>query len=100
MYTSHLYCLAVQAGFYGDGVECLISTRVVRVQSPAGSGLKNNYYSPVTFGAERGANITGEEKLFRTDPAGDCTPTTRVEIRPRRHKSRLAPQGSSTMLLN
>ena len=26
-YIAHLYCLVVQAGFYSDVVECLLSTR-------------------------------------------------------------------------
>ena len=26
-YIAHLYCLAVQAGFYSDVVECSLSTR-------------------------------------------------------------------------
>ena len=37
-YIAHLYmyCLAVQAGFYSDMVECSLSTRENLVQSPSG----------------------------------------------------------------
>ena len=31
----HLYCLAVQAGFHSDAVECSPVTQTVRVRSPA-----------------------------------------------------------------
>ena len=34
-YTIHLNCLAVQAGFYSDVVECWLATQVAWVQSPA-----------------------------------------------------------------
>ena len=34
-YMIHLYCLAVQAGFYSDVVECLPVTQTARVRSPA-----------------------------------------------------------------
>ena len=45
-YIAHLYCLAVQAGFYSDVVECSLSTRENLVRSPSGK-------KPVTFGAQR-----------------------------------------------
>ena len=35
-YIAHLYCLAVQAGFYNDVVECSLSTRENLVRSPLG----------------------------------------------------------------
>ena len=35
-YIAHLYCLAVQAGFYSDVVECSLSTRENLVRSPLG----------------------------------------------------------------
>ena len=35
-YIAHLYCLAVQAGFYSDVVECSLSTRENLVRSPSG----------------------------------------------------------------
>ena len=34
-YMMHLYCLAVQAGFYSDAVECWPVTRTARVRYPA-----------------------------------------------------------------
>ena len=33
-YMIHLYCLAVQAGFYSDAVECWPVTQTARVRSP------------------------------------------------------------------
>ena len=44
IYT-HLYSKAVQAGFYGDVVECLTATREIRVQSPSGSGPKIFFFT-------------------------------------------------------
>ena len=41
----HLYSLAVQAGFYGDAVECLTATRDTRVRSPSGSGPKIYFFT-------------------------------------------------------
>ena len=35
-YIAHLYCLAVQAGFYSDVVECSLGTRENLVRSPSG----------------------------------------------------------------
>ena len=35
-YIAHLYCFAVQAGFYSDVVECSHSTRENLVRSPSG----------------------------------------------------------------
>ena len=34
-YNTHLYCLAVQAGFYRDAVECLTATQEILVRSSA-----------------------------------------------------------------
>ena len=34
-YITHLYCLAVQAGFYSDVVECWPATQMARGRSPA-----------------------------------------------------------------
>ena len=48
-YIAHL-CLAVQAGFYSDVVECSLSTRENLVRSPSG---KKKFFSPVAF------NVTG-----------------------------------------
>ena len=36
IHVAHLYCLAVQAGFYSDVVECLLSTRENLLRSPSG----------------------------------------------------------------
>ena len=36
-YNTHLYCLAVQAGFYSDAVECLTDTQEILVRSSAGT---------------------------------------------------------------
>ena len=41
----HLYSLAVQAGFYGDAVECSTATREIRVRSPSGSGPKIFFFT-------------------------------------------------------
>ena len=35
-YYTHLYCLAVQASFYSDAVECLTATQEILVRSSAG----------------------------------------------------------------
>ena len=35
-YNIHLYCCAVEAGFYNDAVECLTVMQADRVQDPAG----------------------------------------------------------------
>ena len=36
-YNTHLYCLAVQAGFYSDAVVCLTATQEILVLSSAGT---------------------------------------------------------------
>ena len=51
-YIIHLYCLAVQAGFYSDAVECWPVTQTARVRSPA-AALVIRIFSPVTSGAQR-----------------------------------------------
>ena len=48
-YMIHLYCLAVQAGFYSDVVECLPFTQTARVRFPA-VALVIRIFSPVTSG--------------------------------------------------
>ena len=48
----HLYCLAVQAGFYSDVVECWPVTQTARVRSPA-AALVIRIFSPVIV-VERG----------------------------------------------
>ena len=37
-YISHFYCLAVEAGFYSDVVECLLVDPATWVRFPAGTG--------------------------------------------------------------
>ena len=46
-YMIHLYCLAVQASFYSDAVECWPVTQAALVQSPA-AALVIRIFSPVT----------------------------------------------------
>ena len=53
----HLYCLAVQAGFYSDVVECWPVTQTARVRSPVGENVIS-IFSPVTFGAPRWAPLS------------------------------------------
>ena len=48
----HLYCLAVQAGFYSDAVECWPVTQTARVRNPA-AALVIRIFSPVTSGVQR-----------------------------------------------
>ena len=48
----HLYCLAVQAGFYSDIVECWPVMQTAHVRSPAAALVIRNF-SPVTSGAQR-----------------------------------------------
>ena len=36
-YNAHLYCHAVQAGFYSDALECLTATQEILVRSSAGT---------------------------------------------------------------
>ena len=49
-YMIHLYCLAVQAGFYSDVVECRTLSPEDQVRSPVGK-MSFPFFSPVTFGA-------------------------------------------------
>ena len=57
----HLYCLAVQAGFYSDVVECRTLSPADRVRSPVGEKCYF-HFSTVSFGAPRWApNVTGEK---------------------------------------
>ena len=43
-------------------------------------------------------NVTGDEKIFGPDPAQDRTRDHPHKILPRRYKSRLVPQGSTSVL--
>ena len=52
-YNTHLYRLAVQAGFYSDAIECWISTQETLVRSWVGAKRLFASFSPVTFGAQR-----------------------------------------------
>ena len=51
-YMIHLYCLAVQAGFYSDMVECWPVTGTAQVWSPV-AALVIRIFSPVISGAQR-----------------------------------------------
>ena len=53
-YITLLYCLAVQAGFYSDVVECWPVTQAALVRYRA-AALVIRIFSPVTSGAQRGA---------------------------------------------
>ena len=44
-YMIHLYCLAVQAGFYSDAVECRTLSPADRVRSPAGEKYYFNFFT-------------------------------------------------------
>ena len=47
-YKTHFYCLAVEAGFYSDVVECLPLDPAAQVRFPPGAvGI---FLHPVTFG--------------------------------------------------
>ena len=46
-YIAHLYCLAVQAGFYSNVVECSFSMRENLVRSP--SGKKEFFFACYTI---------------------------------------------------
>ena len=61
----HLYCLAVQAGFYSDVVECSPVMQAIRVRSPV-AALMIRFFSPVTLAVNR--NLCGDESkvsIFR-----------------------------------
>ena len=36
-YNIHLYCLAIQTGFYSNAVECLTATQEILVRSSSGT---------------------------------------------------------------
>ena len=48
MYITHVYCLAVEAGFYSDVVECLPLDPAAQVQFPPRA--VDIFLHPVTFG--------------------------------------------------
>ena len=52
-YISHFYCLAVEAGFYSDVVECLPLNPAAQVRFPPRAvGI---FLHPVTFGGQCGS---------------------------------------------
>ena len=58
--------IAVQAGFYGDAVECLTATREIRVQSPSGSGPKIFFFTchiPMQGGRDRRSSMSAEVQV-------------------------------------
>ena len=61
-YMIHLYCLAVQAGFYSDVVECWPVKQMAWVRSPA-AALVIRILSPVTSGANMGPERLGGLRL-------------------------------------
>ena len=52
IYKIHFYCLAEEAGFYSDVVECLPVDPATWVQFPAGTGKK--YFRSTTIGTSGG----------------------------------------------
>ena len=63
-YIAHLYCLAVQAGFYSDVVECSLSTRENLVRSP--SGKKDFFFACYRIKADtKGSTITINMSICR-----------------------------------
>ena len=53
-YITHFYCLAVEAGFYSDVVECLPLDLAAQVRFPPQAvGI---FLHPVTFGGQCGAH--------------------------------------------
>ena len=45
----HLYCLAVQAGFYSDVVECRTLSPADRVRSPVGEKCYFHFFTCYTY---------------------------------------------------
>ena len=69
----HLYCLALQAGFYSDVVECKTLSPADRARSRVGEKCYFHFL-PVTSGAQRGApNVIGEKMEITFSPTGDRT---------------------------
>ena len=61
-YNTHLYRLAVQAGFYSDAIECWISTQETLVQSSVWAKRLIASFSPVTY--EKTKKKTSFASLF------------------------------------
>ena len=56
----HYYCLAVEAGFYSDVVECRTLNPADRVRSPVGEKCDLDFFSfPITFGGQCGGGSLG-----------------------------------------
>ena len=53
-YMIHFYCLAVEAGFYSDVVECLPVDPATWVRFPAGAGKIFSLYDMSTSRAKHG----------------------------------------------
>ena len=62
-YISHFYCLAVEAGFYSDVVECLPVDPATWVRFPAGAGKIFSLY-------DKSENILPAPAGNRTQVAG------------------------------
>ena len=59
-YMIHFYCLAVEAGFYSDVVECWTLNPADRVRSPDGENVILDFFSfPITFGGQCGGGSLG-----------------------------------------
>ena len=48
-YLTHLYCLAVQAGFYSDAVDCRTLSSAYRVRSSVGENIISFYLYKVRY---------------------------------------------------
>ena len=65
-YITHFYCLAVEAGFYSDVVECLPLDPAAQVRFPPRAvGI---FLHPVTFGGQCG----GPQLVFRASLSMKC----------------------------
>ena len=65
-YITHFYCLAVEAGFYSDVVECLPLNPAAQVRFPPRAvGI---FLHPVTFGGQCG----GPRLVFRASLSRKC----------------------------
>ena len=77
----HFYCLAVEAGFYSDVVECLPVDPATWVRFPAGAGKIFSLYD--NYLPQPGIEPRSLDQQANTLP--------------RRCKSRLLPQGSRSV---
>ena len=65
-YITHFYCLAVEAGFYSDVVECLPLNPAAQVRFPPRA--VRIFLQPVTFGGQCG----GPRLVFRASLSRKC----------------------------